>query len=236
MSMLYILSRTKDYEIHSRKWIVGYGLMFWLISRMVAILLIIGCVAIYNTYGINPEALTKFVGDPEIAKKLGYATYFFITVCFVAPLLEECIFRLGLSFRRWQIALAIASIPVYILWQQFNSLNALSISIYAVSVITIFSVVNGFTADSYWKKIRRFHYVSIIWLSAIAFGLIHLIAFSNHSLLLLTNMLCVVTVPFFAGCAMTYYRINLGFWWGVGLHIFDNIPAIMILISEIYDN
>ena len=27
------------------------------------------------------------------------------------------------------------------------------------------------------------------------------------------------------------YRINLGFWWGVGMHIFNNLPAIVLLIS-----
>lgn len=37
---------------------------------------------------------------------------------------------------------------------------------------------------------------------------------------------------FFAGCAITYYRINLGFWWGVGLHVFNNLPGIIILISQ----
>ena len=75
MIMKFILSRTNDHEIHSKKWIVGYGLLFWLISRVVSMLFIIGCVAVYNTYGINPEALTKFAGDPETAKSLGSITY-----------------------------------------------------------------------------------------------------------------------------------------------------------------
>ena len=75
MSMKFILSRTNDYEVHSKKWIVGYGLLFWLISRVVSMLLIIVCVAVYNTCGINPETLTKFAGDPETAKNLGSITY-----------------------------------------------------------------------------------------------------------------------------------------------------------------
>ena len=33
--MGFILSRTDDYRIHSKKWIVGYGMLFWLISRIV---------------------------------------------------------------------------------------------------------------------------------------------------------------------------------------------------------
>lgn len=46
--MKFILSRTNDHETHSKKWIVGYGLLFWLISRVVSMLLIIGCVAVYT--------------------------------------------------------------------------------------------------------------------------------------------------------------------------------------------
>lgn len=34
--MKFILSRTEDFHIHSKKWIVGYGLLFWLISRIIA--------------------------------------------------------------------------------------------------------------------------------------------------------------------------------------------------------
>lgn len=231
MSMKFILSRTEDYRIHSKKWIVGYGLLFWLISRIIAMLLVIGCVAIYNTLGINPETLTTFAGNPETARSLGTMTYVLLTASIVAPVLEECIFRLGLSFKRRQVALAAASIPAYILWQHISSLTIVSALLYIASIIAAFSLVYGLTSDSHWDELKKTYYKSTIWFSAIAFGLIHLIAFSNYSLSLVPYMLCVVSVPFFGGCAITYYRINLGFWWGVGMHIFNNLPAIILLFS-----
>lgn len=230
--MKFILSRTNDHKIHSQKWIVCYGLLFWLISRVVSMLLIIGCVAIYNTFGINPETLTTFAGDPETAKNLGSTAYTLLTVGLAAPLLEECIFRLGLSFKRWQIALATASIPAYLLWQHFNHLTATSTAIYCVGIIISFILIYSLTSDSFWWRQKKSYYKPSVWLSAIAFGLIHLIAFSNYNLMLLPYMLCIISVPFFAGCAMTYYRINLGFWWGVGLHVFNNLPGIIILIFQ----
>lgn len=73
--MKFILSRTDDFLIHSKKWVVGYGLLFWLISRIVAMLLIIGCVAIYKTCGIDPGSQTSFIGNPETAKKIGSSIY-----------------------------------------------------------------------------------------------------------------------------------------------------------------
>ena len=36
--MKFILSRTDDREVHSKKWIVGYGLLFWIVSRIFAML------------------------------------------------------------------------------------------------------------------------------------------------------------------------------------------------------
>ena len=229
--MRFILSRTDDYRIHSKKWIVGYGMLFWLISRIIAMRLVIGCVAVYNTFGMNPETHTSFAGNPETTRKLGSITYVLLTTSIVAPVLEECIFRLGLSFKRWQVALAVASIPTYILWQHLSSLTIVSALLYIASIIAVFSLVYGLTSDSLWDELKKTYYNLTIWFSAIAFGLIHLIAFSNYSLALLPYMLCVVSVPFFGGCAMTYYRINLGFWWGVGMHIFNNLPAIVLLIS-----
>lgn len=228
--MKFILSRTNDYSVHSKKWIVGYGLLFWLISRIFAVLLITGCVSIYNACGINPENQTNFAGDPESAKNLGSSVYVFLTICLAAPLLEECIFRLGLSFRRWQIAIAVASILIYIMWQHINHLSIATASMYASGAIAVFLFIHYFTNDNFWRKQRNVYFKSSVWITAIAFGLIHLIAFSSYSLVLIPYMLCIISVPFFAGCAITYYRINLGFWWGVGLHIFNNLPAIFLMM------
>lgn len=228
--MRFILSRTNDFEAHSKKWILCYGLLFWLGSRIFAMLLMVACVAIYKSFGIDPAALTNFGGDPETASKLGSTIYVLLTVSIVAPLFEESIFRLELSFRKWQIALAAAAIPAYILWQQINHLTLLSAAILAAAILAAFISVYFFTTDSFWMKQKRCFYKSYIWISAIAFGLLHLIAFSYYSLSLIPYMLCVISIPFFAGCAITYYRINLGFWWGVGLHIFNNIPSIIILL------
>lgn len=229
--MKFILSRTDDFQLHSKKWVVGYGLLFWLISRIVAMLLIIGCTAIYKTFGIDPESQTSFVGNPETAKTIGSTVYVLMTVSIVAPLLEECIFRLGLSFRRWQVALAASAIPAYMLWQHIYSHSIAYVAICAFAMAALFSAIYFFTTDSFWNSQKKKYYKPSIYVTAIAFGLLHLIAFSNYDYTLIPYMLLVISVPFFAGCAITYYRVNLGFWWGVGLHIFNNLPGIVVMLS-----
>ncbi len=210
---------------------VGYGLLFWLVSRIFAAVLLICCVAIYKSQGMDPETLTKFAGSPESGKALGNAFLFsLLTISIMAPLMEECIFRLGLSFKKRDVAIAGAAIPAYLLWQHFRHLSAVSISIYIAAIVAVFCLIYFFSTDNFWQKQKEKHYLPAIWITAIAFGLIHLIAFSSYSVALIPYMLCVISVPFFAGCAITYYRINLGFWWGVGLHIFNNLPGIIIML------
>lgn len=194
--MKFILSRTDDFRIHSKKWVVGYGLLFWLISRIVAMLLIIACVAIYKTCGIDPESQTSYIGNPETAKKIGSSIYVLMTVSIAAPLLEECIFRLGLSFKRSQVGLAASSIPAYILWQHLYSHSIPIVSICVFAIVALFSSIYFFTTDSFWNSQKKKYYKSSIYVTAIAFGLLHIIAFSNYDYALIPYMLCVISVPF----------------------------------------
>lgn len=229
--MKFILSRVDDYERHSKKWIVGYGLLFWLITRLIAVLLMFICTAVYNRFGIEPEQLTRFGGEPTTVKSMFSVGYGILMILVIAPLLEECIFRLGLSFKKWQIAVGVAAIPVYLLFQKLKNVSLTTGMIYAGIAIAIFCMIYFLTSREFWSRLKERYFRVMVWITSIAFGLIHLVAFSNFSLQLLPYMLCVVAVPFFAGCAITYYRVNLGFWWGVGLHIFNNLPGIVMLLS-----
>jgi len=128
-----------------------------------------------------------------------------LTVSIAAPLLEECIFRLGLSFRRWQVALAASSIPAYILWQHMYSISITYASACVFAIVALYSAIYFFTTDSFWNSLKRKYLKPSIYVTAIAFGLLHLIAFSNYDYTLIPYMLCVISVPFFGGCAITYY-------------------------------
>ncbi len=229
--MKFILSRTNDYEHHSRKWILGYGILFWLATRLLAVVMILTCTAIYNKFGINPEQLTKFGGEPTNVKSIFSACYGVMMLLLIAPVLEECIFRLGLSFKKWQIAIALAAIPAYILFQRLGRISLSAILIFTAVAIALFCIVYFTTSQKFWDRMKLRYFKSAIWTTSILFGLTHLVAFSHLTIELLPYMLCVIAVPFFAGCAIAYYRVNLGFWWAVGLHIFNNLPAIAMIAT-----
>ena len=227
--MRFILNRTEDRASHSVKWIVGYGLLFWLVSRIIAVILLFLCGTIYSKFGVDPEELTKFAGMPESHHG---SLYILFTMAIAAPVIEEAIFRLGLSFKRWHVALGAAAIPAYVAWQGLMFRAWWITGLWLIGAAVVFCSIYFLTTSRMWTELKKRFLRPAIWISAIAFGLIHLIAFSDYSWELVPYMLCVILVPMFGGFAITYYRVNLGFWWGVGLHVFNNLPGVIMLCLQ----
>lgn len=229
--MKFILSRTDDFKSHSKKWIVGYSFLFWLITRIIAMAILMGCTALYTRFGVDPETLTAFAGSPDQAVKMGSLAFSIFAVMIIAPVLEEGVFRLWLSFRKWQVAMAVALIPIMVLWQHFRIYSAMEYVLCIGIAGLVFACLYYGTRQSMWSAIKQRHLVLASWISSAAFGLLHLMAFSTLTWNLLPYCLCVVLIPFFGACACTYLRVNLGFWWGVGMHIFNNLPAIFVMAT-----
>lgn len=224
----FILNRTDDCAYHSTWWILGYALLFWLVSRIVAMGLVMGCTAIYASFGINPESLMAFAGDPNVARGLGERWKMLLTVALLAPVIEECVFRLGLSFKRWQVALALAFIPImamYSHWQWTSTL--ISIGIGAL----IFGIVFFCTRRTDWDALKGRWLVPAIWITSILFGLVHLLAFKGLTLELLPYALCFICIPMFGGFSCAYLRVNISFPAAVAFHIFNNLPAILVMLK-----
>lgn len=107
----FILNRPDDYLSLSKKRIIGTTLKWFVILMVGAILLRIACVAIYMLMGVNPMELTKFGGDST--NYVGHATWkTVLKLMVIAPLAEEIMFRLGLSFKRRTVALWLGLLPV----------------------------------------------------------------------------------------------------------------------------
>ncbi len=228
--MRFILSRNEDYLSHSKKWILGYGLLFWLITRIAVMVIMAVCMAVYTNYGLNPQELTKFGGDPTVTKATRSLLRALLMTALIAPLFEEILFRFGLSFKRISVATSLAFIPLFPAFSH-NASTTLSMWIISLGIaVATFCFVYFYTSDNFWQNKKRHWQVPAIWFSSIAFGLVHLVAFSTLDWLILPYALCVILAPFFAGCACAYLRVNLGFGWAVAMHIFNNIPGIIVML------
>lgn len=228
--MKFILSRNQDYKTRSKKWIIGRALLFWLVTRIGVMLLMVVCMAIYSSFGINPKELTAFGGDPTVTKASGSLLRGLLMMAIIAPVFEEFLFRFGLSFKRIAVAVSCACIPLF---PTFSHNKSASLTMWLCCIglaIAVFTFVYLTTTDKFWLEKKSRWQVPAIWVTSIAFGLVHLIAFSTLSWTLLPYALVMSLAPFFAGCACAYLRVNLGFAYGIGMHILNNVPGIIVML------
>lgn len=227
----FILNRPNDFLSFSKKNIIGITLKWFVILMAGAILLRIACVAIYMSMGVNPMELTKFGGDPT--NYLGHATWkTLLKLMIVAPLAEEIMCRLGLSFKRQTVALWLGLLPFVCAYYMHNC--HVWYILLEVTIVGAFIcwLICRFTTDEQWKEWRQKYIIPAMWISAIGFGILHFRAFSVLNWQVFPFALTTILVPMAGGCAITYARVNLGFWYGVLIHCIINIPPVLIIVSS----
>ena len=224
----FILNRPDDSLSMSRKQIIRTALKWFLLLIGGAIVLRIACVAAYMSMGLNPMELTKFGGDPRI-HMAGATWKTLFKLMIIAPLAEEAMFRLGLSFKRSTVALWVGLLPG-IIAAYLHDCKAWYILLGLVILgALLFWLVYHFTTDEQWQEWRKKFIVPAMWISAIGFGLLHFRAFSVLNMQVLPFAIATILVPMAGGCVITYARANLGFWWGVLLHCIVNIPSVLMI-------
>ena len=228
----FILNRPDDSQFLSPGKIIGTTLIWFVILMLGAVLMRVICVAGYMTQGINPTELTKFGGDPT--------NYFgkpfwrvLLKLMVIAPVVEEVMFRLGLSFKRQTVALWAGLRPLVCAYYLYRCrVWYVLLGIAAVGAV-LYWLICRFTTDEQWKNWRTKYIIPAMWISAIGFGLLHLRAFSVLNGQVFPYALATILVPMAGGCAITYLRVNRGFWWGVLLHCLINLPGVILIATSI---
>ena len=229
--MDFILDRTNDWATMPKRKIFGVALAWFIVMFVLSAIIIVVVTICYKSMGIDPSQLTKFGGDISTMKDKPLLRSILLLLL-IAPVVEEIIFRLGLSFKRQTVALWVGLLPVAIaayLFEQYNNWPLLAGTVVLGAIL--YWLVVRYTTDEQWADWRSRYLRLAMWISAIAFGLIHLKAFSVLTWGLLPYCLAICLRPGLVGCVFTYARVNLGFWWGVLFHIANNLPGALILLA-----
>ncbi len=228
----FILNRPDDWQVMPLKKRIITTVKWYFILMAAAIVLRIVCFACYMANGLNPTELTTFGGDPT--NHTGgpfWKTFIFLMV--VAPVVEEVMFRLGLSFKRRTVALWAGLTPLACAAYLFHNRDWLVLLLLAAVGALLFLLVMRNTTDEQWQTWRRRYIIPAMWASAIGFGLVHFMAFTVLNWQVMPFALATILVPMAGGCAVTYARVNLGFWWGVLVHCCINIPGVVMIASTL---
>ncbi len=228
----FILSRMHERPAKSVGRVLFYALGFFVATRLLSGLLIGAASMLYSLAGCaDPLAALQFGGMPDVAvKNFGANLWWMLLVG--APLLEECAFRLALSFRRPHVAIGLGTLAGFLVMRlaPAESLFA-GYGGGAIVAAAVAAVVWSTTSEAFWLSKQPAWQLPAGWCSAIGFGLAHLFAMPGLSWTLLPFALCICFMLACAGCVFVYLRVNLGFGWALAAHMLNNIPALAMLAT-----
>lgn len=223
----FILCRTDERAVKSPGRIVLYALLFFVATR-VGCMFLLGAGAVFYklSLGIDAMQMLRFGGDPTVTvARMGWMVLPLFLLG--APLFEECAFRLGLSFRRWQVAVGLGALIAFLV-SRFAGIAGCEPWHWAAPAGVVVCVGLFFTtSDGFWAARREKWLCPMMWTSAALFGLVHLFAMQGLTWSLLPFGLLMCLMLFFAGCVLVYLRVNLGFGWAVGAHMLINLPGVV---------
>lgn len=224
-----IFSRLDDHKTKSRKKILLFAVLFFVVTRIISMIAITFAVRLYFLYGVDAMAALRFRGSLEGIAYEAMEEGLWRTLAIVmigAPLWEECAFRLGLSFRRCDVAIGIAAMTLF-LATRLGCSWWLAVASGAACGVLVWSI----TTDEFWSGLRTKWLKPAAVASAVLFGLAHLFAMHGLTLITLPYALLLCLMLFFAGATFVYLRVNLGFGWALAAHMLNNLPAALLLLS-----
>ena len=165
----------------------------------------------------------------QIIKRLGVIKAL-IFVCVLGPILEECTFRLFLSFKKTHISLGIA-FAFFTLINFFPFVKNLNIQLGFPIALLVKIIVSVFLFLISQKMLKPdFHLADktktrFIITSICVFGLMHISNFAPLQWAIIGVYPLFVLPQLFIGWGLTYIRLKNGFFWGFALHVLINATS-----------
>ncbi|MFD0763363.1 type II CAAX prenyl endopeptidase Rce1 family protein [Mucilaginibacter lutimaris] len=154
--------------------------------------------------------------------KFGYLkAVFYISV--MAPVIEEAIFRLPLTFKRQHVAIAFGFALVLIA-KLIPGLANQSLFINILARVALL-VVGYFTLTKFGPALKtpgKGFQTLLIVTSVIVFGLMHILNYVPLQWHIIYIYPLYVIPQLMMGWALTYIRFKNGYFWGMGLHALIN--------------
>lgn len=160
----------------------------------------------------------------------------FVVIVFLIPFLEELIFRLSIIQERIFLKESLILLALFIILKIIAYKNTIfTIQIFIITflwVICLLFVIYTLLLYIFQKNsIIRFyqtHPKFIVYFSVFIFGLSHVLSKGNFISISITLILLLIsTIYIFGAFALSFMRINLGFFWGVWLHTFYNLSFVI---------
>jgi|GEM_PF-1422143 len=164
---------------------------------------------------------------PDMGLSLSKIPLSFKLIFFV-PIYEEIIFRLPLKFSKQNLFLSLAALQFMLFYHSYNIIILSGISL-IIAIIPYFRLIPDtfyIKTGLIWNKFFPLLYYGL----AISFGLIHMTNFPNLRMVHYLLFPLIVSNQIIMGLMFGYVRVTYknGFFYGVLLHFFINLPLIWL--------
>jgi len=176
------------------------------------LLLIIVVGAIISSFGLQDSNLTVDAFSNMSVRQL------VVAVVFVAPLLEEMIFRLPLKGTVSNLALTASAIAFMVLMFSGISQPQLIVVGFVLLVLNLYLKLERAT-HQVWPRFYERYPGLIFYFFALFFGAVHITNYSPEAWPLLPLLVLPQAI---AGLWLGFVRVRYGFWWSVLAHGFHN--------------
>lgn len=156
-------------------------------------------------------------------------------ILFLAPIIEEIIFRLSLNLKKINILIS-GSIAILILvGEKILKINLTNIQDYyfKFGTLVLFLAFVYIVKQSWFDNIRDKYFSFYFYLVTILFALLHIGNFNSSIPSHLFWAIPLLILPqFIMGMFFGYMRLKSGVIWAIALHILMNTPAVLIYLSK----
>ncbi len=226
---------TRRLTLKERRHVLWKGLVVSIVGIFFASLIVISICGICGAsgYPISNMLSSKIFSSIINTHRLLVLFLF----CVVCPIIEECSFRLWLSFKREHLFISLFFL-FYILLNicipsekqifqyEVIPLRWLFGYVYRFLIALLLSSSIFLVSQKNLDRIKEEYGHDLVVLSVIVFSALHITNMNFVWILLPAALLCCLP-QLISGLVMTYYRINLGFFYGLVLHVLWNFVSII---------
>lgn len=155
-----------------------------------------------------------------------FGKYTLLIVGFIAPIVEECIFRLPLSFKKRDLFFSLVVI-LFLVVYNFYSKNIIFLLILIFLMFFIFYFTMRHTQE-YFDKIKTLYGNYILYSSILVFTILHITNIEYFELKLLPIYILLQIPVLFLGIFFTYTRMKLGLIYSILLHSLVNTIVLLL--------
>jgi hypothetical protein len=194
-------------------------------------LLFVGLVDLINITVLKAFLTLPIDNTLEIPVKLKEHLWnYFILLVFLAPILEEIIFRLSLIFNPTNISLSLATVIGLLVNKVSNAMTAIAVSLILFFLIYRLCLIYRTNLITFWNK--KFKY--IFYCFPIIFGLVHLsnYNFVEESQYLIAPLLIFPQLAIGFILSFTRLYFEKGFVMCLIIHILMNMISVSVYLIQ----